>query len=270
MMARYVIGLLLMALFSTLRLDSQSHAGERLRVRPSIVQQVGPADPNQSADELESRGDQLRAQKEYFEALDHYRAALARKPDSAVLYNKVGISELMSQRYRQAKGDFEHAIQLDRRYAAAYNNLGVLDYARKKFSKAAKDYEKAIAIDSGDATYYSNLGTAYFSKKDWQKASENYSRALVLDPRVFDHNDGAGVAGQIASPQDRAHFSYVLAKLYAREGLAEQSLECLRRALEEGYNDVDQVFSETDFGKLRKDPRFVQLMAERPPAIPNS
>lgn len=264
-----ISGLLLVAVLSSVSVYSQSNACEQLRVRPGIAPRVDPVDANASAEELETRGDELRAEKQYFDALDHYRAALAKNPSSAVLKNKMGISELLSQRFRDARSDFEHAIKLDRRYAAAYNNLGVLDYARKKFGKAVKDYEKAIALEANDAAYYSNVGTAYFSKKDWQKASENYNRALALDPYVFDRNNRAGVAGQIASPQDRAHFSYVLAKLYARKGLAEQSLECLRRAMEEGYRDVNQAYSDADFGELRKDPRFMQLMAVRPPAIPD-
>ena len=269
MTPRLIKSLLVLALFSAVSAYPQSNASEQLHVRPSIGQRVDAVNANASAEQLENRGDELRAEKQYFDALDHYHAALAKNPTSAVLYNKMGISELLSQRFREAKSDFERAIKLDRHYAAAYNNLGVLDYARRKFGKAVKDYEKAISLQEDDASYYSNLGTAYFSKKDWQKASENYNQALAIDPNVFERNNRAGVAGQIASPQDRAHFSYVLAKLYARKGLAEQSLECLRRAIEEGYRDVNQVYSDADFGTLRKDPRFIQLMAERPPAIPD-
>jgi len=81
---------------------------------------------NMSAAELENRADQLRAAKDYVDAYDFYRAALAKNPLSATLYNKFGVNELMSLHLRQAKSDFEHALHLDPHFASAYNNLGVL------------------------------------------------------------------------------------------------------------------------------------------------
>jgi hypothetical protein len=72
----------------------------------------------------------------------------------------------------------------------------------------------------------------------------------------------------MSSPDDRAKFSYVVAKLFAKQGNTDRSLEYLRRAMEEGYKGIDQVYKDDEFAGLRKDPRFTQLMASRPPAIP--
>jgi hypothetical protein len=77
-----------------------------------------------------------------------------------------------------------------------------------------------------------------------------------------------GIIGQVSSPEDRAHFAYVLAKLYARNGLPDRSLEYLRRAMEEGYKGINQVYKDVEFAALRKDPRFAQLMEVRPASIP--
>jgi tetratricopeptide (TPR) repeat protein len=221
-----------------------------------------------SAEEIEHQADDLRAGKRYFDALDRYRAALAKEPNRAVLFNKMGIAELSVQRFRAAKADFESAVRLDRQYAAAYNNLGVVDYALKKYGRAVKQYQSAIRLDPESATYYGNLGTAYFSKKDWEKSIEAYRRAAELDPDVFERTSAGGVAGHIASPEDRAHFSYLLARLYARQGLADRALEYLRRALEEGYEGVNEAYKDAEFTELRKDVRFVQLMTARPVSIP--
>ena len=246
---------------------SQS-AAERVQTGAPLAHHSDRIAADTSAAELESHADELRATKQYFDAADYYRAALARNPKSPVLYNKMGINELMAVRLRSAKNDFDHAIKLDRQCAPAYNNLGVVEYASRKYGRAIKEYEKAISLQADDASYYSNLGTAYVSKKQWEKASQAYSHAVALDPNVFDTSSRAGIAGQIASPQDRAHFSYELAKLYAKNGMADRSLECLRRALEEGYKKVDDVYSDAAFSELRKDPRFTQLMSSRPLAIP--
>jgi tetratricopeptide (TPR) repeat protein len=267
MVSRRIASVLALALLWPFPAHSQS-ASERLQTGAPVAHRTGRIDTNATAAELENHADELRAAKEYFDAEDYYRAALAKNPKSAVLYNKMGINELISVRLRTAKSDFDHAIKLDRDYAPAYNNLGVVEYASRKYGRAIKEYEKAISLQPNDASYYSNLGTAYFSKKQWEKATQAYSRAVTLDPNVFDTGSRSGIAGQIASPQDRAHFSYELAKLYANKGMADRSLECLRRALEEGYKHVEDVYSDAAFSQLRKDPRFRQLMSSRPLAIP--
>ena len=143
----------------------------------------------------------------------------------------------------------------------------MLEYVHRRYGKAIKQYEKAIVCDPNDASYYSNLGTAYFSKKQWEKSMKAYSRAVSLDPDVFERISHAGIAGQISSPEDQAHFSYVLAKLYAKNGFNDRSLECLRRALEDGYKNMNAVYKDTEFTELRKDPRFAALMASHPVSI---
>ena len=249
-------------------LQSQSAPFDRLQVAPAPIQNTNSIDPNASAQELEKRADQLRAEKEFADALDFYRAALTKKPESAVLYNKRGICELLEQRYRSARSDFERALRIDPRYAPAYNNLGVTEYATRKYGRAIKQYEKAITLEPSGASYHSNLGAAYFAKKSWEKATKAYSEAVNLDPEIFDESNHSGINGQVASPADRAHFSFVLAKLYARDGMNDRSLDYLRRAMEEGYKGVNEVYSNADFSSLRKDPRFAQLMSARPLSIP--
>jgi len=263
----FFASLLVATLVGSIPLCSQSLPLEPPHASPLLAQRVDSAVGSESADALEQRADDLRAAKRYFEAADDYRAALAMKPNDAMLYNKLGITELSLQRFRASKGYFERAIKSDEHYADAYNNLGVVEYLQQKCKKAIKQYQKAITLGPDHASYYSNLGAAYFLKKDWKDAMAAYTHALQLDPNVFDRTDRNGLAGRIASPEDRAHFSYVLAKLYAKSGLTEQSLECLRRAMEEGYKGVNEVYSDAEFSQLRKDPRFIQLMADRPHPI---
>ena len=83
-------------------LHSQAASFDRLQVAPAPIQNTNSIDPKAPVEELEMRADQLRAQKEFADALDFYRAALAKKPENALLYNKRGICELLEQRYRNA------------------------------------------------------------------------------------------------------------------------------------------------------------------------
>jgi tetratricopeptide (TPR) repeat protein len=239
-----------------------------VQVIPPPMRHAEPPPATSSMEELESRGDELRAQKAYLDALDYYRAVLVRNPKNGTIWNKNGITELLIQRYKEAKRDFDRAIRIDRDSADAYNNLGVVWYLQKKYGNAIKEYEKAIKLRPDSASYYSNLGAAYFSKKEFEKATFAYNEAVRLDPTVFEHTSHNGIAAQMSSPEDRAHFEYVLAKLFARQGDSDRSLQYLKRAMEEGYKAIDDVYKDPEFEQLRSDTRFTQLMAARPPAIP--
>jgi tetratricopeptide (TPR) repeat protein len=247
---------------------AQVRSAEQVQVSPPPMRRAQPPAPDATVAELEQRGDTLRAEKSYLDALDYYRAALAKESNNSRLCNKIGINELQMARFAEARKDFERAIKNDRQFADAYNNLGVIYYLQKKYGKAIKEYEQAIKLRQDSASFYSNLGAAHFSRKDYEKASLAYNQALAIDPDIFERTSHTGVQAQMSSPGDRAHFYYVLAGLYAKAGSPERSLQYLRRAMEEGYKGIEDVYKDAEFAGLRKDPRFTELMASRPLAIP--
>jgi tetratricopeptide (TPR) repeat protein len=271
---QYLLYALLAAVFPTPSLLAQFHHldqtrfSEQVEVSSPAVRRAETPSVEVPAAELEQRGDQLRAEKSYLDALEYYRAALAKKPNNAALYNKIGINELQMGRFGEARKDFERSIKSDKQFADAHNNLGVIYYLEKKYGAAIKRYDDAIKLRDDSASFYSNLGAAYFSKKDYVRASLTYNQALQLDPEIFERTSHAGVLAQMSSPGDRAHFYYVLAKLYAKSGITDRSLQYLRRAMEEGYKGINDVYKDTEFAGLRKDPRFTELMAARPVGIP--
>lgn len=241
---------------------------ELVQITPPPQRRAEPPAPNASVDELDARGDELRGQKAYLDALDYYRAALAKKP-SAPLYNKAGVTELQLRRDKESTKDFERAVKLDRQSADAWNNLGVAWYLQQKYGKAIKQYEKAIKLKADVASFHNNLGAAYYAKKEWEKASVEYGQALQLDPDIFERTSRVGVTAQLPSPEERARFEYLVARLYARQGDADRALQYLRRAMEEGYPGINDVYKDSDFEGLRQDTRFTQLMAAKPAAIPD-
>jgi tetratricopeptide (TPR) repeat protein len=260
--------LTVLILASSATLLAQAPPSEQLQVAPPQMRRVEPPNPSWTADQLEQKGDLLRVEKAYLDALDYFTAALPKAGNKALLLNKIGITNLQLQRYKDARKYFEKATKQDKTYADAYNNIGVIYYIEKKYGKAVKQYDKALKLREDSASFHSNLATAYFSKKEFENAMAEYSRALQLDPDIFERTSQTGVAAQMSSPEDRAHYDYMVAKMYARLGISDRSLEYLRKAMEEGYKDINKVYEDTEFATLRKDPRFTQLMASRPPAIP--
>jgi tetratricopeptide (TPR) repeat protein len=257
--------ILLVVIFSTAALAQVS--ATQVQIAPPLVRAIDPPAPDATFADLEQQGDRLRADKLYLDALDYYHAALGKKANDASLLNKIGITELMMQRYKEARKSFERAIRSNHDYADAYNNLGVVLYEGRRYGAAVKEYEKAIVKDSSSASFFSNLGAAYFSKRDFDHAVVAYQHALELDPEVFERTSRAGVQAQLPSPEDRARYDYTVAKLYAKMGFSDQSLEYLRKAMEAGYKDLKNVYKDIEFAELRKNPRFTELMTSKTPVI---
>jgi len=215
---------------------------------------------------LENQGDQLRAQKRYLDAVDYYSAAIAQQP-TALLWNKKGITLLFLVHKKEAQKCFQQALKLDANSAEALNNLGFVEQTQKNYGKAIKYYNKALAVRPNSSTFHYNLGAAYFGKHDFDKAAQEYRISYQLDPEIFQRVSKMGIMAQSSSPEDRAAFSFMVAKMYAQSGDFEHSLEYLRKAMEEGYKGIDKVFTDSEFASLRTDPRFTDLMAQRPTSL---
>jgi len=263
-----VLCFLAVALFSVSKLPAQSDS-QIVQVIPPSARSVQPPSPNASVEELEQQGDVFREKKNLLDALDYFRAALVKDPKNTRVQNKLGITELIMLRYGDARKSFERAIKMDRQFADAYNNLGVTEYEMHKYGKAIKLYEKSIELRPDCASYYANQGAAYYARREFVKAGVSYERALKLDPTIFERTSRTGVAAQLPpTVEEKANFDYLLAKLFAKEGDKDRSLQYLRRAMEEGFKQIDNVYKDPEFEGLRSDARFSQLMAARPPGIP--
>ncbi|HEV2112525.1 MAG TPA: tetratricopeptide repeat protein [Terriglobales bacterium] len=249
--------------------QASANPGNTTAIVPQQLRRAAPPPTNASAEQLESIGDSLRGENLFADALDYYRAAM-KKADSPVLHDKAGIAELQMVRHEEARREFERAIKMDKHYAEAYNNLGVIAYFHKKYGKANKLYKKAIELRDENASFHSNYGAALFAEKAYEKAFNEYSRALRLDPEIFDHTSRTGVIMRPASVADRAHYDYVIAKIYASQGNPDRCLLYLRKAMEDGYSQINDVYKDGSFIAIRKDPRFVSLMAQRPVSIPDT
>jgi tetratricopeptide (TPR) repeat protein len=217
--------------------------------------------------DLERQGDQLRAQKRYLDAIDYYDAALKQQP-TPLLWNKKGIALLFVQRNNDAKKCFENAVKMDKNSPEGLNNLGFVAQIEKRYNRAIKYYEKALEIRPNSPTFHYNLGAAYFSKHEYEKAATEYRTAYQIDPEIFQRVSKTGVMAQNTSPEDRAAFSYMVAKMYAQAGDVDHSIQYLRKAMEEGYKNIDKVYTDQEFATLRTDPRFTELMMQKPQSLP--
>ena len=215
--------------------------------------------------ELEKAGDQARAQKDYSLAIDCFKAAINKDRKNAVLYNKLGLSELKNSALAEARMHFEKASKLNSKFADAVNNVGAVDYMKKDYGRAAKNFKRAVALEETRATFHVNLGAAWFSQKKMDRAIVEYTRAMELDPDAFRTESKTGIAAQIASPEERAQYAYMLAKAYAKRGDVEGCLQCLRKAKEDGYRNMANVYKDEEFSQLRGNPKLHEVVP--PPVV---
>ena len=92
--------------------------------------------------------------------------------------------------------------------------------------------------------------------KQFERGVAEYRKAFELDPSFFEHASQNGVSAHMGSPQDRAQFSFVMARLFAGNGDLDRALHFLRSAIEDGYPAIDEVYRDKEFTRVRNDERF--------------
>lgn len=260
------IPLLLFAVCSTAQTPSSPRAdGNSTRMHDSEQWKVLvghlPDPRTASPQTLEIQADILRARRFPEDAMDYYNYALARGGDPAHLLNKLGLTELELRNTGIARAYFQRSVKLNKKNAEAWNNLGAAEYLQGSSGSAISDYKKAVKLDKKEGVFHANLATAYFEKKDYDSARSEIALALKLDPEVFERRGvDAGISAHVLSSQDRARFSYEMAKMYARAGMEEAMLHSLAMASEAGMDVRHEMREDPVLAKLVSDPRVIVLV----------
>jgi tetratricopeptide (TPR) repeat protein len=206
----------------------------------------------------ELRGDIMMARKMYREAIDYYKPGAEK---SAILANKTGIAYHQLLDLNNAKKYYQRAIKLNPKYPEAINNLGTVYYAQKSYRRAIDQYRKALRVSPNSASILSNLGTAYFARKKYEEALRLYQQALAINPDILESRSSQGSVVQERSVEEKAKFNYYMAKTYAKMGAVDRALQCVRRALEDGFKERMKFIEEPEFAALQDNVEFKQLMA---------
>lgn len=209
--------------------------------------------------QLEKAGDDARAAKQYEDAKDYFQIAIRKDGKNAVLYNKLGMTYLRMNDLRGAEIAFQKAVKRNSKFADAVNNLGAVYYMRKNYGNASRYFKKAIALEETRPSFHVNLGATWFAQKQLERSIAEYARALELDPEALTGGH-TGVAAQIASPEERARYAYMLAKIFAGRGDADMCIRNLRKAKEEGYHELANVYKDAEFASIRSDPRLAEIV----------
>jgi Tfp pilus assembly protein PilF len=211
----------------------------------------------------EDLGDSLALHQRYQAAI----AAYLKAPQSAAVWNKMGIAYQMMFNVREAMHCYRESLKLDPHNAQVINNLATIYDSQKEFSSAEHLYHRALKINPDSALIYKNLGTNLLAQHKYGRGWDAYQHAVAIDPQIFEDH-GTPQVQNPSSIADRGAMNYYMALGCVRIGQTDCALQYLRRALDEGFTNPKKVASDVAFASLRDNPDFKQLLASQANAKP--
>lgn len=150
---------------------------------PSFKQEEKPSIPPPVIYDLGIR--QLKS-GDYFQARISLEQAIALDPKKAIYRNALGLANLHSGRLQKAVDLFRQALRLNPQFPDAYNNLGVALAQSGKPEDALEAFRKALSFPSYSVPeiVYQNLGETYYKLKRYVEAEEALTAALSLNANV--------------------------------------------------------------------------------------
>jgi serine/threonine protein kinase/Tfp pilus assembly protein PilF len=117
------------------------------------------------------------------EALRHYTAALALRPQSHMIYSNIGVTLIQLGKRDAALAAAKKALELRPDYAPAHSNIGQMFMDEGKYEQAERALRQAIASDPGYAMAHRNLGCVYAQTKRTKEAFASLDQAIKLNPK---------------------------------------------------------------------------------------
>jgi tetratricopeptide (TPR) repeat protein len=215
------------------------------------------------SNELIQEGEAAFIRKEFYAALIKFLYAEKLTPNSGYLQNRLGMAYSQLELYDNAIASFKKAIASNPRYPFPFNNLGAIYFAQNKMKKARNLFQKALEMKDDEASFHLNLGMVYLQKNKLDKARAEISKALQIDPLAI---SGPNVNLEAGS-RTKTDRNYFIARLHASEGRAVPAIESLKKAVANGFSNIEEIKKQADFNPIREDIRFIAFMTELPTLI---
>jgi tetratricopeptide (TPR) repeat protein len=91
-----------------------------------------------------------------------------------------------SQRYDEAKNEFQAELALDPRHGQAMAYLGDVEFKQNNLDRAISLLQEAISIKNDIRIAHMDLGTIFSQQKKYPQAVKALQRAIELDPKRSD------------------------------------------------------------------------------------
>jgi adenylate cyclase len=225
---------------------------------------------------FEAKEDNLR------EALSASRHAVALDPQSPVTHASLGLAQFLSENHEEAHQEFETALGLCTELFEAYYFYGRSCFAQGQFEKAATLFARASEVNPADyqalslrGLCFRALGRMADAREAFQDCLQRVEHHLQLNPddarAVYLGSCCLGGLGDdvhaldwadraLAMDPEEASVLYNVACTYALAGKTDKAIDCLEKAMRQGFGHIQWIENDPDLASLRDNPRFNELM----------
>jgi tetratricopeptide (TPR) repeat protein len=154
------------------------------------------------------------------QAVDHYRQAVALRPDYAEAHYNLGRLLVAQGHLNQAIDHYRAAVEINPVDAEAQNNLGVTLLGIGRVDDAIAHYRKALAIRADYAEASCNLGNALIARGDLDGAIAAYGNCVAAMP-------------------DQSEAQYNLASALLRKGRTAEAIARYQKVIELNPDSAD-------------------------------
>jgi len=200
-----------------------------LRIEPDFV------------DAHNNLGNALSDQGKLSEAISHYYEVLRIKPDDAEVISNIGSVFFKQGRVDEAIYHYAEALRIKPDFAEVQSNLKKALAVLKEIDGAVEKVQGLLKSNPEDPRLHYDLGTLYYKKGEFDKAIFQYEKSLSIQP-------------------DNPGTYYNLACMYSMQNMVEKSLDFLKKAIEKGYDNQDNIRNDRDLENVRNTSGYKQLI----------
>jgi tetratricopeptide (TPR) repeat protein len=223
------------------------------------------------------------ASKANLEQADSYsRRALELGPEMAEAHASRGLALSLSKRYDESGAAFDTATRLNPKLFEAHYFYGRALFQQGKYQEAVSEYEAAERIRPEDCQptllavqALRSLGRveeAHAVQRRGAQVAERYLELNPDDPRTLTLGASAlmdlgekrkalewAARAQGLDPDDPG-LLYNVACVYALGGQPDEALDCLERAVRNGFGHREWLENDSDLASLRGNPRLAAIL----------
>ncbi len=211
------------------------------------------------------------------QAVYQYSEALRCQPDFVNARVNLGNALARNGNPRKAVVQYEKALTLAPDHAGAHYNLAGAFVALGETEKAIRHYNETVRLQPKDASARFQLGLILANSGRSSEAEMHFLNALQIRPDFVEARialaDALAVQGKTdeavdeyneamkINPAVKGVVYYNLACLYALQHKVEESLECLRKAVENGFRDWNLLKRDKDLQNIRSADGYKRILS---------
>jgi tetratricopeptide (TPR) repeat protein len=210
-------------------------------------------------------------------AVKHYNEALRLDPNMAEAHVNLGVMLFYAGDYSKALFHLRRAEEINPEDYGVREKIKAVLEVKEEFQIDEKSLLDKIAGAPTDFAHYGDLGDLYVRYKRFDLAAEQYIKAIMIDP---DNHIGIiklakvyamkGNFSKAVSEAERAirlkpgyaYGYYFIASVYSLLNDKDKSIEWLKKAFENGYNDRELMRTDKNLDNIRSTSYYIDIMRE--------